>query len=405
MATRPCDTSHLPAPAEAVAALVARLSPVDTERVMLNGAAGRVLAEPVRADRPNPPCDVSAMDGYALRLADTGRSRVPVLAEVSVGEKPPHMEAGCAVRIFTGGAVPVEAEAVIKREDVREHPGAIDLSVELDVDRGMNIRRRGENAPAGSVAAVAGSVASAATSGVLATFGFVQISVRRRVRVAILVTGNELLPVESAPEPWQIRDSNGPALAAMLERVPWLDGLPPRRVPDRPDVLHAALGGALEACDAVVLTGGVSMGDYDFVPATIQAVGGEVVFHKLAQRPGKPMLGAIGPDGQAILGLPGNPISAMVTMRRWGSVVLRKLAGFAEPDPPVAAVTVRNPDEKRLNMCWHRPVKLTAPGEVELVESRGSGDLISAARADGFVELPPGASGSGPWPFYAWDLS
>lgn len=405
MATVSCDTLQLPLPIEAVATLVARLSPVGIDRVMLNIAAGRVLAEAVRADRPSPPYDVSAMDGYALRLTDVCCRQLPISAEVDIGEKPPHMMPGFAVRIFTGGSVPAEAEVVIKREDVRELPEAIEVPVGLRVERGMNIRRRGENASTGTTAAVAGSMASAATVGVLATFGFAEVTVRRRVRVAILVTGNELLPVESAPEPWQIRDSNGPALAAMLGSAPWLDCLPPRRVLDRPEALRAALGGALEACDAVVLTGGVSMGDYDFVPAAVESVGAKVVFHKFAQRPGKPMLGAIGPEGQAILGLPGNPLAAMVTLRRWGSVALRKLAGFAEPDPPVAAALLRNPDEKYRNVCWHRLAKLTAPGEAELVVGMGPGDPVSAAHADGFLELSPRASGPGPWPFYAWGLA
>lgn len=395
---------QLLAPAEAVAALVARLSPVGAERIALAGAAGRVLADAVRTDRPSPPCDVSAMDGYAVRLADVGRGRLPVSGEVATGHEPPRMAAGDAVRIFTGGALPPEADAVIKREDVHERPDAIELPADLQVTAGAHIRRRGENASDKEVAVDTGSVLTPAAIAALAAFGAAEVAIYRRVQVAILVTGNELLPVETAPEPWQIHDSNGPALAAMLGNVPWLACLPPRRVPDQPDALRAAIAAALDGCDAVVLTGGVSMGDYDFVPDTVRAVGGEMIFHRIAQRPGKPMLGALGPNGQAILGLPGNPLSAMVTMRRWGSIALRKSAGFAAPDPPPAAVTLGPPDEKRLDLLWHRPVQIVMPGQGHLVQNMGSGDMVSAARADGFVEVPPGGAGAGPWPFYPWSL-
>lgn len=401
----PAGAARLPAPAEAVASLVARLSPVGTEQVRVSEAAGRVLAEAVRTDRPNPPCDVSAMDGYALRLADAVQRRLPVSAEVAIGQRPPNLALGTTVRIFTGGAVPPEAEAVIRREDVREQGDTIELSADLRIERGMNIRFRGENASDAAVVLEAGAMISAGAVGVLATFGVAEVTVHRRVRTAILATGNELLPVEAVPEPWQIRDSNGPALSALLGDVPWLNCQASRRVPDRPEALRDALVGALETCDAVVLTGGVSMGDYDFVPETVQAVGGEVVFHKIAQRPGKPMLGAVGPKGQAILGLPGNPVPAMVTLRRWGSVILRRLAGHADPDPLTGAVTITHPDDTRREIAWHRLVRLIAPGQAELVRGKGSGDLVSLAQSNGFVELPPGASGPGPWPFHPWRLS
>jgi molybdopterin molybdotransferase len=116
------------------------------------------------------------------------------------------------------------------------------------------------------------------------------------------------------------------------------------------------------------------------------------------------MLGAVGPRGQLILGLPGNPMSTLVTLRRWGSVGLRKLAGFALLDPPPPVVELQAPDAARLNLWWHRPVRLAAPGKVELARSMGSGDVVAMAISDGFIELPPNAGGAGPWPFYPWSL-
>jgi molybdopterin biosynthesis enzyme len=130
----------------------------------------------------------------------------------------------------------------------------------------------------------------------------------------------------------------------------------------------------------------------------VAACGGDIVFHRLPIRPGKPILGAVGPQGQAILGLPGNPVSVLIGARWFGGAVLRRRAGLP-PDPEHARVSLRRLDDKRLGLWWYRPVRLVGPNEVELVRSRGSGDLVSAARSDGFILMPPNAQGLGPWPF------
>jgi molybdopterin molybdotransferase len=387
-----------------MARLVERLHPVITERVPLAEANGRVLAEQVITDRPSPPCDVSSMDGYAVRLADLRPGRLSVASEVAIGSMPPTMTPAAATRIFTGGALPVGADAVIKREDVQELRDAIELPPTIKARAGMNIRRRGENAPAGEVVAQAGMLVTPVVVAALATFGIATPLVYRRVRVAVITTGNELLPVEAKPSPTQIRDSNGPGLGALLRCARWIEVIAVRHVLDQPAALKSALEVAFSDSDAVVFTGGVSMGDYDYVPQTIESAGGEILFHKVSQRPGKPMLGAIGPAGQLILGLPGNPVSTMITMRRWGSVALRKFGGFGVADPAPGAVHAIMPEGDRLSMWWHRPVRLTAPGKAEIVRSMGSGDLISMAKSDGFIEVPPDASGPGPWAFYPWGI-
>jgi len=153
----------------------------------------------------------------------------------------------------------------------------------------------------------------------------------------------------------------------------------------------------------VLLTGGVSAGQYDFVPGVVAALGAKTVFHRLPLRPGGPILGAVGPDGQAILGLPGNPVSVLVTARRLARTVLRHLAGFACASCPVPVVRVTNDDGRTLNLWWYRLVRLTGPGVAELVPAQGSGDVVALARSDGFVEIPPNASGAGPWPYYGWE--
>lgn len=394
-------------PHAALASLRDQLKVVASERVALSTATGRVLAEPVVADRPSPSCDVSAMDGYAVRLADLANDTLAVVGEVAVGHAPPTLPAGKAVRIFTGGAVPDQAEAVVPREQVTEAHDAIMLSDGLaaKIRHGANIRWQGENLASGEQIIAAGRPITPAVVGALASFGVSEPRVYRRVRVSVLVTGNELLEASASPTPWQLRDSNGPTLYALLKGLPWIEWAGTARIEDDPDAVRSALTHALTQSDVVMLTGGVSMGDHDYVPAQVRAAGGEIVFHKLALRPGKPMLGAVGPSGQAILGLPGNPVSVLATGRRFGLPVLRHCAGHAEADAPAPVVRLREVDGKSLHLWWYRPVRLVGAGEAELVPTMGSGDVVGAARSDGVIELPPHETGAGPWPFFGWSVA
>jgi molybdopterin molybdotransferase len=224
------------------------------------------------------------------------------------------------------------------------------------------------------------------------------------LRLAVIVTGAEVRAVEAAVQPWELRDSNGPALLAMLQRPAWLE--PPRlyRAQDDRDAITRTLQQTLADADAVILTGGVSQGDYDYVPDAVAAVGGVPVFHGLPIRPGRPILGAVGSKGQAIFGLPGNPVAVLIAARRLVVAALRRQAGQARPDPPCAVVRVDADDGRRLRLWWYRPVRLVAHGVAELVPGRGSGDMVSAARGDGFIEVPPQQSACGPWPFWRWEM-
>jgi len=392
-------------PGRALHAVLDRLEPVDAEQVALHDAAGRVLSEAVRADRPSPACDVSAMDGYAVRSAETG-TWLNVVGEVAIGKPPPPMPDGrggpATLRIFTGGPVPAGCEAVIPREQVEEQPEAIRLPADLTIKPGQHIRRRGENGQAGQTIITPGTPITPAVAAALAACGIAEPRVHRRVRLAAIVTGSEVHQVTADVEPWQLRDSNGPALVALLADRPWIEWRGVERAADDRPRLRDAIAAMLDTSDALLLTGGVSMGDYDLVPDILAELGCEIVFHKLPIRPGKPALGAIGPQGQAVLGLPGNPVSVMATARRLALPTLRHRAGFAQPDPPAPGLTLINPDEKQLALHWSRPVRLVAHGQAELIATRGSGDIINTARSDGFIEMPANQTGPGPWPFYRW---
>ncbi len=394
-------------PNEALEALLDRLEAVETETVSWDESFGRVLSEPLASDRPSPPCDVSAMDGYAGRLADLTPGRLEVAGEICAGQAPPgSLPEGKVFRIFTGAPVPAGAEAVVKREDVIEGPDFIEIPAKLEtVDSGLNIRFRGENLPEGEKVLPAGAHITSAVAAALSGFGVANPSVYRRLRVGVIVTGDEVLPVDSDPRPWQLRDSNGPALLALLSECSWIEPRGFAPASDQPDRLGEALREALEACDTVLVTGGVSMGDYDYVPEIVRKAGAQQVFHGLPVRPGKPVLAAVGPQGQAILGLPGNPVSVLVSARRFAGPALRKRAGLRQPlDDGLPAATLCEPPRKTLNLWWYRPVRMLEAGTAELVESRGSGDFVSSARSDGFIETPPNAKEVGPWPFFEWRL-
>lgn len=396
-------------PAEAVAGMLARLGPdrLGVEPCGLSEARGRVLAEAVRADRDSPAFDHSAMDGFAVRLADLGKGgAIPVAGEVLIGTAPGVMPEG-AVRIVTGAATPAGAEAVVRREDVEERAGAIVPRAGLAgrVRAGENIRRRGENGRAGAVVLEAGAELSVSAAGTLAAVGCVRPVVFRRVRAAVITTGDELVAPGGTPGAYEVRDSNGPVVAGVLGAHGWIEVVSCVHVRDEGPGLAARLGRAVAEADAVVLTGGVSMGHRDPVRGAVEALGAEVVFHGLPQRPGKPMLGAIARRGSApaaVFGLPGNPVSAMVTCTRIVVPVLAGLAG-AVRRPGAPKVRVEGWDGKALDLWHHRLVRLREDGAAELVDGRGSGDILAGGRSDGFIEVPPGASGGEAWfPFYAW---
>lgn len=412
---RPCESAtREQSPVALLAEFAARLTPLATEAVPIAHCGDRVLAEPLCADRDSPAADVSAMDGYAVCSSDFvgGRGRtLPLVAEARIGCPPPAGRFGGAVSIATGAPVPPGADAVIPREEVAEHLHEIAVPAGLSVRPGQHVRRTGENTRAGEVVLPAGVPITPAVTAALAAFGAVTPRIHRRVRVGLLVTGDELLgtTAPAGAAPWQLRDMNGPGLCTLLNPAGWVEIVELTHARDEFVPLAQTLTLLLERCDAVFLTGGVSKGDRDHVPAAVQHAGAEIVFHRLPIRPGKPLLGAIGPRGQAILGLPGNPVSVLVTARRFGVTALRRLAGFAMFNPPVPVIALPecaagSADQPPLNLWWYRTVRLTTAGRAELVPTQGSGDIVSAARGDGFIEIPPLGTGAGPWPYYSWKL-
>lgn len=405
-------------PAAAIAALVARLGPaaasLGAERIALADARGRVLAEPVRADRDSPPVDCSAMDGYAVRVADLALGReLPVLGEARTGSAPPPMPAARAcIRVATGSARPAGADAVIPREqtvertDDRGNVVRIDVKPDAAPRAGDHWRLRGENARAGTPLIEAGSTVDAATAATLAACGVARPSVRRKIRVSIVTTGDEVVPIEASPPPERFRDSNGPGLAMLVAGRPWLELAHLEHLADDAERLNAAVGHAIATSDAIVLTGGVSMGHRDLVRGAVERLGAAILFHRLPQRPGRPMLAAIAHRGECpvpIFGLPGNPLSTLVTARR---IVLPTLAALAGSRlPPPRDVAVADEPDVPAPLWRFRLASLGPDGIARALPVRSSGDVAVAGRSDGFLEIAPGEriEAGRRYPLFLWD--
>ena len=391
-------------PQEALDLMRERIGPVSTQSVGIDECGGRVLGAAVRADRDHPAASISAMDGYALALADVRAGAVPVSATGAIGKPPPMRTPGAAVRIVTGGALPTGTDVVVPRERVVEEGATIRIGEQAtsELRAGQNIRPRGANARAGDVVAPAGALVTPALAAALATFGVARPTVFAPVRVGILLTGDELLGVADTPSPYQIRDSNGACLTALLRPHAWVRVLPVARCGDDYDQTLGAVRALLPHVDALITSGGVSMGDRDHVPAALRECGATVLFHKLPQRPGRPMLGAVMGDGRPIFGLPGNPLSTLITARRIMLPALEKSAGLSTPTGPTAFLTLDPAPGKSISLWWHRPVRRTGADRCVILDLTGSGDIPASALSDGFIEMPPDGVGAGPWPFYEW---
>ncbi|MCK0744968.1 molybdopterin molybdotransferase MoeA [Chromohalobacter nigrandesensis] len=312
----------------ALEALLKDVKAGDIERIDCEAAAGRVLAESVTARLDVPPADNSAMDGYALRHADTGRW-LPVSQRIAAGHAPEPLAPGTCVRIFTGGEMPPGADTVVMQERVETQDAQ--AHIPGDITLGDNLRRRGRDVEAGTPLLEAGTRLEAAALGHLAGQGITQVDVYRRPRVALLSTGDEIVDPGQPLAAGQIHNSNRPMLSRLLERF-GAELVMRKHVPDDFATTQRLLHEAAERADVIVTTGGVSVGEEDHVKHALESLG-QLDLWQLAMRPGKPL--ALGRIGQArLVGLPGNPVSCFVGA--W--VYLRPLMGALLGCPRMAAL-------------------------------------------------------------------
>ena len=373
---------------EALAAVLDGVRPLDPEVVPVEEAAGRVLAVPVAADRDQPAFDRSAMDGFAVRSEDVREApvRLRVVGEVAAGGTPDRVVGpGEAVRIMTGAPVPPGADAVQMVEKTRPD-GSDGVVIEAAVPAGRHIARQGEDIRAGQVALDVGDRLTTARLGLCWTFGAARVSVIRRPRVAILTTGDELVGLTETPGPTQIRDSNRATVGDLVRRAGAIV-TESRIVRDDVPALRAAIRAALEGVDVLLLSGGVSAGDYDYVGECLEAEGVTRVFHKVHMKPGKPLW--YGRAGRvAVFGLPGNPVSSMVGTRLFVRPVLRALAGRTVLHDPRLRLPCLGPFPGTGDRPTFQPAVVRFGSGVELLPTHGSGDVQGFARATALAALP-----------------
>jgi len=383
-------------PQQAWRSIVAHLVVLPEQKRVLADAFGQVLAEHVVADRDLPPADRSAMDGFAVRAADLARAPVvlSVVGEVAAGSpSEPAIASGTCARIFTGGNVPPGADTVVKVEDTRTD-GTDRITFTTPERKGANILRKGENARKGSVLIPAGAVLGATHLAGCAAAGYAEVRVLRKPRLAIITTGRELLDPSTQPLLHQERDSNQVLIAASLSAAGFtLERA--ERVPDERLAVAARLREALLTADAVVMSGGVSVGAYDFVPAAVADVGARVLVHGVTMKPGKPFLFALAPEGRPVFGLPGNPLSAAVGLHEFVLPALRRMSGV-DPGACQPRMWARLHEDLRNKTGRQHHVlgslTWTAEGaEVAVVPSQSSADVVAGTRANGFIVVPADA--------------
>jgi molybdopterin molybdotransferase len=388
---------------EAFAAIAgAAVAVAGDDRLPVAAAAGRVVTKDVRTAMPLPPFDHSAVDGYGLNAADLERPpphRLRLVGRIAAGGPLAAAEVGPgeALRLFTGAPVPASVAAVVMEERCRAEPGQVVLSV--PVADGANIRRKGEDVAPGSTIVEGGSLLDARHVAILAAAGVAEVAVRRRVKVALLSTGDELKSPGAPLEPGTIYDSNRPMLEALLAR-PWIDLAASRTVEDREDSLAMTWKQLAGEVDVILSSGGAAGSDTDHMARAIAGAGGMATPFRLALRPGKPIvLGRIG--AAAVLGLPGNPVAAMVNFLLFGRALCIGRAGVIarrpRGQPAIAAAPIAHA-RGRTELAPARIVDLDDDGrpQVERLGRGGSARLRPLVLADGFVEIASEAGDLGP---------
>lgn len=385
--------------AQAQAIVLETTGILGAETIAASEAAGRVLAEPVRATRPHPPADCSAMDGYAVRRADlAGASAarpvaLPVAYEVPAGGQATRpLGAGEVARIFTGAPLPAGADAVVMQEDTRASGGRVEFLVEPPARD--NVRDAGEDFRSGDLLIEAGTVLGSAHLGVIASIGRSIVSVHQRPVVAILSGGDELVEPDRLADDGRIVSSNSYTLAAQCREIgarPVYLGI----AEDRPEAIEARLRAGLRA-DVIVSSAGVSVGDHDHVRAVLEKLGCRLLFWGVLMKPGYPLVfGRIEGTGTLVFGLPGNPVSTAVTFEQFVRPALRKLMGHRQLFRPVVKARLADGLKKgrgrlhfvRVTLAEDRGALVATP-----TANQSSGVLTSLVRGQGLAIFPAEAT-------------
>lgn len=355
------------------------------ETVALDSAFGRIVSRDIASDIDIPRADMAAMDGFALRRADVDKP-LRIIETIPAGHQgAKSIGAGECSRIMTGAPVPAGADCVVMVEYTEVKDGFVSMLKRSGAD---NIRRKAEDVSAGEVVVRAGARITPAIIAILASAGQTMVPVNRRPRVGIMATGDELVPVPEMPSVAQIRDCNSHLLGAMVRGcgcVPGHFGI----ARDTPEATEMVLRRALASSDVLLLSGGVSAGDFDFVPDTILKLGGEILVKGVSIKPGKPLVFAT-LDGKKIFGMPGNPVASLVVFELFVREYLYKCLGHYY-EPRIVEACLEEPiSRKKADRMEFLPVCFRAPGTVSRPVYHGSAHIHGFRDADGIVSMAEG---------------
>lgn len=373
--------------AEAEALILRQAGDFGTEKLPLAQAVGRVLRQHVRSERDHPPYDRAMMDGIAFRagasfpLTCTGIQPAGAPARAL----PVLPEGDACIEIMTGAVLPPNADCVVPVERLKRAGDEIFLMPDTPVQAGQFIHPRGTDAQAGSVLLAPGLALNGPALAVLAANGVSEVTVSRLPSVGIISTGDELVEVNAPVESWQVRRSNDMAVLGIVAAQGVRD-IQRHWVRDDLEALTQKLRESLAEHDVVVLSGGVSMGAFDHVPRALAEAGVEKILHRIAQRPGGPLWFGVGPQGQRVFGLPGNPVSAMVCAARY-LVPLLRAALQAKPEG-LESLRLAAPARRLEGRTRFLPVRISGSGDAIACPAPTSGDFMALAETDGIVEIP-----------------
>ncbi len=376
--------------AAATEAIRAAMPAFESETVLLDAAVGRVLRQSVVAERDQPPFDRVMMDGIAIRYEDLadGMRNFAIQSTQHAGDPAQSLEAGHAIEIMTGASLPAGADCIVPVERIATADGNAEIETGYEAEARQFIHPRGSDHVAGTELLRPGARIAAADVAVIASAGLPEVAVSRRPSIRVISTGNELVAAGEPIEDHQVRMSNGPAVIAMLRQHGYSD-CHHDHLADELDVLRERIERHLDEADVLILSGGVSMGKADYIPQVLEELGVEVVFHRVSQRPGKPMWFGIGKQKQAVFALPGNPVSTLVCCRQYVVPALAKASGAVPPKPEFASLSQDVIFKPELTCFLPTRLVSNAAGTVLAlpVHTNTSGDFASLTGTDGYLEL------------------
>ena len=378
---------------EAIKLIIKNMPAPKFHNINLEDVKNTTLHEALTADRPLPPFNRVAMDGIAIDSASwvSGLRTFPIAECQQAGEpqKKLHDRNAC-IEVMTGAVLPEGCNCVIRYEDLSINKNQATISDDLVIEPMLNVHPKGADSQTGDLLVPAGTRMHSPQVAIAASVGKNKFKAPIYPKIAVVSTGDELIEIEHTPEPHQIRRSNIYGIYTALKQHGF-DHVTTLHLPDNKNILYAELDKLLAAHDVIILSGGVSMGKFDYVPEILSDLKVREIFHKIRQKPGKPMWFGIGENNQLVFGLPGNPVSALITLHRYVLTSLYQQAGFPlKKHQPYGRLT----KDIKFNreMCLFAPVTIEYCRDASIhatpTKNNGSGDFVSLAKTDGFLELP-----------------